>query len=267
MEFICLVDPEMPAYVRGDPGRIRQILLNLTGNSLKFTSSGEVTIYASVDSQTETEAVLRFIVADTGIGIAPDKLDALFEPFVQADASVTRRFGGTGLGLAISKQLAEMMGGEIGAQSTEGLGSTFWFTVRVEKRAAPPEEARGLPLQIAGERILVVDDNRTNRRLLSVLLDSWGCEHDEAPDGIVALHKLRTAVARGIAVPPGHPGHDDAGHGRRDAWAADQGRSRAGGDRASHDDLGGTPPGRPRTRGAHRFRGTAGEACEAVPTI
>ena len=196
LEFICLVDPDVPAYVRGDPGRIRQILLNLTGNSLKFTSSGEVTIYASVDSQTDVEAVLRFIVADTGIGIDPEKVDLLFEPFVQADASVTRRFGGTGLGLAISKQLAEMMGGEIGAQSTEGLGSTFWFTVRVGKRAAPPEEALSRRRHMAGERILVVDDNRTNRRLISVLLDSWGCEHDEAPDGVVALHKLRTAVAR-----------------------------------------------------------------------
>jgi signal transduction histidine kinase len=135
VEFASLVDPEVPYLLRGDPARLRQILFNLAGNAVKFTSAGEVCVHVSLEEQRGAWATIRFTVADTGIGIPGDRLDRLFMSFSQVDASMTRRYGGTGLGLAISKQLAEMMGGRIGVESEDGKGSRFWFTVVLEKQS------------------------------------------------------------------------------------------------------------------------------------
>ncbi|MDI6451901.1 ATP-binding protein, partial [Anaerobaca lacustris] len=131
LEFICAAHPDVPSYLKGDPGRLRQILTNLAGNAIKFTESGEVAVHVELDAKTDDEVVLRFSVRDTGIGIPADKIGVLFDKFTQVDASTTRKYGGTGLGLAISKQLAEMMGGTIGVVSKEGRGSEFWFTTRL----------------------------------------------------------------------------------------------------------------------------------------
>ena len=192
LEFICSADPDVPAFLSGDPGRLRQVLLNLAGNALKFTNAGEVVVRASVDYETETEVVVRFTVRDTGIGIPQNKQGILFQKFTQADASTTRRFGGTGLGLAISKQLAELMGGEIGLASEEGRGSEFWFTAYLGKQAGR-ERTVVPPADIRGAHLLVVDDNATNREVLTMQLGSWGVRTGEASDGPAALQALRSA--------------------------------------------------------------------------
>ncbi|MCU0610402.1 MAG: response regulator, partial [Candidatus Eisenbacteria bacterium] len=197
IELISMVEPDVPRMVRGDAGRLRQVLLNLAGNAVKFTDRGEVSIHADVDSETPSSVTLRFEVKDTGIGISSDALPLLFRPFGQADTSTTRRFGGTGLGLSISKRLAEMMGGNIGVTSNPGQGSVFWFTVVFEKSTASPTAAEAPAGDIAGSRILVVDDNQTNRRLLAVLLTSWGCTHAEVADGPAALDALTQAQTEG----------------------------------------------------------------------
>jgi len=197
LELACLVEPEVPSFVRGDPGRLRQILTNLIDNAIKFTAEGEVTLYVSLDCETDEQITLRFAVKDTGIGIPRDKIDGLFNVFTQVDASTTRKYGGTGLGLTISKQLARKMAGEIGVESKEGEGATFWFTACLGKQ--PPcerREARAYE-DIRGAHILGVDDNETNRRVLSGMLDSWGCRHEEAPDAWAAMEKLRAAARAG----------------------------------------------------------------------
>ncbi len=196
LEFICAAAPDVPAFLRGDPGRLRQILINLTGNAVKFTRKGEVAVRAGVAAEGDDFVTLRFSVRDTGIGIPRQKQGMLFSSFTQVDGSGTRTYGGTGLGLAISKKLAEMMGGEIGVESDEGRGSEFWFTVRLAlqpegEREAPP------PSQIRGARILVVDDNATNREVLSARLTSWSARPAEAPDGPSALKALYGADAAG----------------------------------------------------------------------
>jgi len=197
LEFVSMISPDVPSLLRGDPGRIRQILINLAGNAIKFTSEGEVVINVTLEREYTKNVHVRFEVRDTGTGIPQDKIDKLFEPFTQADASTTRKYGGTGLGLAISKQLAHLMGGEIGAWSEEGKGSTFWFTADFEKQ--PPESLREeLPMgEVKGRRFLIVDDNETNRRLLRVILESWSCPVDEAPDGPRAIEMLRNAAEEG----------------------------------------------------------------------
>jgi signal transduction histidine kinase/DNA-binding response OmpR family regulator/HPt (histidine-containing phosphotransfer) domain-containing protein len=189
LEFICAADPEVPSRLQGDPGRLRQILLNLAGNAVKFTQTGEVAVRTSVASDEGGVVLLRFSVKDTGIGIPKHRQRHLFEKFTQADASTTRKYGGTGLGLAISKQLAEMMGGEIGLESTEDVGSEFWFTARfgIGEAAAASAAARA----IHGVRILVVDDNATNREVLAAQLTAWGARWAEAADGAAALETLR----------------------------------------------------------------------------
>ncbi|MCP5105786.1 MAG: response regulator [bacterium] len=197
LELVCLVAPEVPSLLRGDPGRLRQIIINLAGNAIKFTSRGEVVLNVSLEREEDRQVMLGFSISDTGIGIAEEHQAALFKPFTQVDSSPSRRHGGTGLGLSISKQLAQMMGGDIGVRSQPGKGSTFWFTARFDKQPPiekpQPEQMEG----IAGERVLVVDDNATNRRLMTLLLDSWDCRYQTVPDGTSALAELEKAAAGG----------------------------------------------------------------------
>ena len=192
LEFICAAAPEVPSCLRGDPGRLRQILTNLACNAVKFTQKGDIAVRASLVSETDDEALIRFSVKDTGIGISADKRDTLFQKFTQVDASTTRQYGGTGLGLAISKQLAEMMGGEIGVESEKGKGSEFWFSVRLAKQPKQ-ERIETLPAEIRGVHILVVDDNATNREVLTAQLQAWGVRLEEAPNGPMALQALYLA--------------------------------------------------------------------------
>ena len=196
IEFICAAAPDVPTYLQGDPGRVRQILINLTGNSVKFTDKGEIAVRASLVSETDVEAVVRFSIKDTGIGIPTDKQTLMFQKFTQADASTTRQYGGTGLGLAISKQLAERMGGEIGFVSEEGHGSEFWFTVRLGKQAERERDVTP-PAEIRGVHILIVDDNATNREVLTTQVKSWGVRAEETPDGPSALQALCLARDKG----------------------------------------------------------------------
>jgi PAS domain S-box-containing protein len=195
LELVSVIDPEVPLLLRGDPGRLRQILTNLGTNAIKFTHKGEVKIRVSVSEKTDVRATLRFEVLDTGIGIPKDKLTTLFSPFTQVDGSTTRKYGGTGLGLSISKQLAEMMGGCIGADSEEGKGSTFWFSAVLDRQSGG--RAPRIALDFAGTRVLVVDDHETNRTLMTTLLRAWGCDPAEAADGEAALRALREAFAAG----------------------------------------------------------------------
>jgi len=193
LEFICDTGPTTPLFLHGDPGRLRQILINLTGNAIKFTATGEVVIHVQPVEENKDKILLRFSVRDTGIGIPNDKIGLLFNKFSQVDASTTRQFGGTGLGLAISKQLAEMMGGEIGIKSREGEGSEFWFTVNLTKQADQKEMAISQLPGLQGSRVLIVDDNATNREILTQRLSSWGMLPAEAENGIQALKYLSLA--------------------------------------------------------------------------
>ena len=197
LEYTCLIEAEVPSLLRGDPGRLRQVLINLVGNATKFTSEGEVSLGVTVQEEQESRVILHFAVSDTGIGIPRDRIDSLFESFTQGDTSTTRRYGGTGLGLSISKQLVEIMGGQIGVESKEEKGSTFWFTAMFQKQPGGKERAVEPAQDIRGKRILIVDDNVTSRFLLKKHLLSWHCRHDEAPDGETALISLRAAVEEG----------------------------------------------------------------------
>ncbi|HKL01798.1 MAG TPA: response regulator [Desulfotignum sp.] len=194
LEIICSPDPEVPALLQGDPGRLRQILTNLTGNAIKFTQAGEVAVRVALVSETSDRVILRFSVQDTGIGIPKDKMALLFHKFSQVDASTTRQYGGTGLGLAISRQLVEMMGGTIGVESEPGKGSTFWFTADLgrQPRAGHPQST--VPADLNGIRALVVDDNATNREILLSHMAAWGMRPEPAADGTDALGALHRAV-------------------------------------------------------------------------
>ncbi|MFH0994896.1 MAG: response regulator [Pseudomonadota bacterium] len=205
LELLCAADLDVPTLLRGDPGRLRQILTNLAGNAVKFTAAGEVGIRVSltrgkdaggsVREEGEKETVLlRFSVRDTGIGIPKDKIGLLFEKFSQVDASTTRRYGGTGLGLAISRQLAELMNGEAGVSSEEGKGSEFWFTARFGKQVAGAQAESIPPFDLRGVHVLIVDDNATNREILTTRLASWGMRPIEAQDGPGALQALCLAM-------------------------------------------------------------------------
>jgi len=198
LEMACLIHHDVPARLRGDPGRLRQILVNLVGNAIKFTHRGEVVIRVELVSETQTHATIRFSVQDTGIGIPPERQEAIFERFTQADGSTTRKYGGTGLGLTISKQLVELMGGQIGVTSDgPGKGSTFWFVVTLEKQ--PPRPTSSLPslVELRGIRILVVDDNATNRFVLGKMVRNYGGLVSEAASGSEALAELRRAARNG----------------------------------------------------------------------
>jgi PAS domain S-box-containing protein len=196
LEFVCAVAPDVAANLQGDPGRLRQVLLNLVGNAIKFTHHGEVVVRVGLISETDAEVRLRFSVRDTGIGIPADKQQMLFNCFTQVDASTTRRYGGTGLGLAICKKLVELMGGKIGVESKEGVGSEFWFTLRLGKQpAGMPADCPKVPVK--GTRILVVDDNATNREVLTAQMQSWGAAVIAVESGATALACLRYAVTTG----------------------------------------------------------------------
>ncbi|MEP6878451.1 MAG: response regulator [Nitrosospira sp.] len=188
--------PNVPRYVIGDVGRIRQILANLTSNAIKFTDKGHVLISVEVDSISEDEASLRISVEDSGLGIAPGKLENLFDKFTQADASTTRRYGGTGLGLAISKQLVKLMGGDIAAKSRVGIGSTFWITLRLSLQGNQSAEVRP-HAELARVRVLIVDDNSVNRLVLQQQLRVWKMRIGSCASGTEALRALHEARAAG----------------------------------------------------------------------
>src|SRR3984893_12693601 len=201
IELASSILPGTPTRLRGDPGRLRQILTNLIGNAIKFTETGEAVVRVSKERETETYAVLRFEVQDTGIGISPEAQPRLFQPFSQADGSLTRKYGGTGLGLAISKQLVEMMQGQIGVQSRQGRGSTFWFTAQLEKQAStllgpsttPRTLARALiapSLRSQQIRVLIAEDNTVNQRVTFGQLKKLGYSADVVPDGLAVLKAL-----------------------------------------------------------------------------
>ncbi|HVF17879.1 MAG TPA: response regulator, partial [Steroidobacteraceae bacterium] len=194
LELVVNVRPEVPARVMGDPQRIRQCLLNLVGNAIKFTQGGEVVVEVCSLGQQSGKSLVHFEVRDTGIGIPSETLSKLFQPFTQADSSTTRKFGGTGLGLSIVRKLVEMMGGKAGAESVAGQGSTFWFTLPVETVHTADEPAK-TPAMPRGRRILFVDDNETNRRVLASQMQHAGYEVELAAGAAQALEILRRPKA------------------------------------------------------------------------
>jgi PAS domain S-box-containing protein len=199
IELNCLVSPEVPDFFRGDAVRLKQILTNLLGNAIKFTMKGEISLKVELRSQNSNQAFVYFEVKDTGIGISKDSINTLFEAFMQVDSSTTRKFGGTGLGLSISKKLVEKMGGEIGVESEHGKGSTFWFTVVLEKQKAPEKTDTTIPLEkFRATKILSVDDNETNRLVMKSMLSSWEFIHDEVENAKTALEMLRNAKRNGL---------------------------------------------------------------------
>ncbi len=197
IELATLVEPNVASRLHGDPGRLRQVLTNLAGNAVKFTEKGEVSIHVLLEAENESSQIVKFVVRDTGMGISPERLEELFQPFTQADPSTTRKHGGTGLGLSIAKALVEMMGGTIGADSRPGMGSTFWFNVVLGKAGAGSALDEDEFADIAGLRVLAVDDNETNRKALAGMLESWGCRHQEVASAAAALAALREAVSAG----------------------------------------------------------------------
>ena len=197
LELLCLIRHDVPNALSGDPGRLRQVLTNLVGNAVKFTEEGEVVLRVTLDEAGGDAVVVRFEVRDTGIGIDPELKSRLFQSFVQADGSASRRYGGTGLGLAISKRLVSLMGGGIDVLSRPGRGSTFWFTVRLERQAPGTSPAPLPSARLAGRRVLVVDDNATNRQILKQQLGYWGLRTTTVESGPKALAALRQAAANG----------------------------------------------------------------------
>ncbi len=200
IELVSAIPPDVPPLLVGDPGRLRQVLVNLIGNAIKFTERGEVVIRVFKEAETDTQATLRFSVIDTGIGIPPEVQARLFQAFSQADSSTTRRYGGTGLGLAISKQIVAMMQGQIGVESEPGKGATFWFTAQFRKPVGPPPVAReDYNRDLFDLRVLVVDDNATNRQILRHQIVAWKMQKGSAAGGSEALKILRAAAAAGKA--------------------------------------------------------------------
>jgi CheY-like chemotaxis protein len=213
IELTGLVHAAVPTGLKGDPGRLRQVLSNLVANAVKFTDKGEVSLQAYLENDSTDTVEIRFEVTDSGIGMSSTTIDKLFCPFVQADSLTTRKYGGTGLGLSISKQLVELMGGRIEVRSIEGHGSTFWCTARFQKQIGSLRAI--LPSgELAGKRVLIVDDNESNRMILHHLVSGWGMLDDLAEDAESALHHITEAAEKGIpyalaildAVMPGKDG-------------------------------------------------------------
>ncbi|QHN04967.1 response regulator [Granulicella sp. WH15] len=196
LELLCEVAPDVTESVVGDPGRLRQILLNLVGNAIKFTAEGEIALKVQAELLEDKCTTLHFIVSDTGVGIAPEKLTTIFDSFSQADTSTTREYGGTGLGLTISRRLIEMMGGRIWVESDPGVGSRFHFTAKLGTDAVRQVVVENAaPGTLRGVKVLIVDDNRTNRRILEGLVTRWGMKPTVTADGEVALKQLEAAQA------------------------------------------------------------------------
>ncbi|MCP3944339.1 MAG: response regulator [Desulfobacteraceae bacterium] len=193
IELICMIEENVPIFLKGDPTRLRQIIINLVGNAIKFVTRGEVQLKVSLVSETTKKVMLRFEIIDTGIGISKDQTKLLFQSFSQVDASTTRKYGGTGLGLTISKQLVELMGGEIGVKSQLGEGSNFWFTSSFHKQAGLRHKPRDIPKKIKSLKCLVVDDTDSCRKILTQHLSSFGCTADHAQNHTMAMEKLMDA--------------------------------------------------------------------------
>ena len=197
LELACVVLPGTPRLLRGDQGRLEQVLMHLARNAVKFTERGEVVAQVRLEREAGGLATLGFEVTDTGVGVAHDRIGAIFAPFVQADGSTTRRYGGTGLGLAICRRLVELMGGEIGVESEPDKGSKFWFTVVMEKAAGQADADEETASDLQGRHVLVVDRHAAGRRAVAGLLHSWGCRTSEAEDVEAAQDLLRQAVLSG----------------------------------------------------------------------
>ncbi|MCP4374849.1 MAG: response regulator [bacterium] len=197
LEFSCFVDPETPHLLQGDPGRLRQVFINLTNNAIKFTENGQVAISVSLESQTPTQATIRGEVRDTGIGIPADRMNRLFQSFSQVDSDTSRKYGGTGLGLAISKQIVELMDGQIGVESEKDVGSTFWFTVVMDKQQTSSDQAEVEPEGIKDLRVLVVDDSDTNYQILQAYMGNWGCRTEQITCAEEVITTLQTAIDEG----------------------------------------------------------------------
>ena len=198
LELASFIEGDVPTALRGDPFRLRQIFTNLANNAIKFTESGEVILYARLIEESREAAKIRFEVRDTGIGVTPEQQERLFQAFSQADASTTRRYGGTGLGLTICQRLIGLMGGEIGVDSEPGLhrGSTFWFTAPLKRQKGPVSIAPAPLEDLRGLRLLIVDDNATNRKILRHQVTAWGIRNESAESGPRALEMMREAVSR-----------------------------------------------------------------------
>jgi two-component system sensor histidine kinase/response regulator len=210
LELMCRVKPDVPAALTGDPTRLRQVIINLVGNAIKFTEEGEVVITVETESESDEEACLHVSVSDTGIGIPRERWDIIFDTFSQADGSTTRKYGGTGLGLSISRQLVEMMGGRIWVESAgvPGQGSTFHFTARFGVHSEIHQDRRGATIYLEGLPALVVDDNQTNRMVLREMLSSWGLTVAEAANGEHALTELGRRPFRLVLLDALMPGMD-----------------------------------------------------------
>ncbi len=215
LELLCDIAPEVPELVEGDPGRLRQIILNLVSNAIKFTHHGEVMLKVEIEGEEHDTRVIRFTVADTGIGIPAEKQLSIFSPFTQADSSTTRKYGGTGLGLSISARLVSMMGGRIWLESEVGKGTQFHFTARLKVLDKRPESGLIVPLEaLNGLRILVVDDNRTNRRITRRDIETLGGTDNVRRGRRAGFVRIGLRVQSRTALSAGGDGYEHAGDGR-----------------------------------------------------